>query len=42
MSAFPNRKEELFGRNEDLIHLLDRAEAKGLTAVCPRAQMGKT
>ena len=40
--ALPDRRGRLFGRAEDLAHLLARASRKGLTALVARPQMGKS
>lgn len=40
--SFPKRAKYLFGREPDIIHLLNRAQAPGLTAVVGPPRMGKT
>jgi hypothetical protein len=37
-----DRRSKLFGRHQDIDHLIRRVKLKGLTAVVGRPQMGKT
>ena len=41
-SPFPDRSGQIFGRELDIAHLLDRSRQRGITAVIGRPQMGKS
>jgi hypothetical protein len=41
-SPFPDRSGQIFGRELDIAHLLDRSRQRGITAVVGRPQMGKS
>ncbi len=41
-SIFPDRQDRLFGRDADVVRLVERASLPGITAVTGRARMGKT
>ena len=41
-SPFPDRSGQIFGREPDIAHLLDRSRQRGITAVVGRPQMGKS
>ena len=41
-NIFADRSEQLFGRETDVLYLLDRAENPGMTALVARPLMGKT